>query len=113
MQRSLEPTRPLARVKGIVCSLKKRGTEKIAKKDLTGPTLLEISGYPRGPRVACETTCPKHTAPNKPAETLSRTKVSREPDGHRQRRSPGWSGLDQRHSSWNVLQNIPAFICRQ
>src|SRR5215469_6209713 len=36
--------------------------------------------------------------------------LSREPDGHRQRRSPGWSGLDQRHSSWNVLQHIPGFI---
>jgi len=51
MQRSLEPTRPLARVKGIVCSKKEKRDKKIAKKDLTGPALLEISGYPRGPRV--------------------------------------------------------------
>ena len=50
---------------------------------------IAFSGYPRGPRVACETGCPKHTAPNLPAETRSRTKVSREPTGHRQRRSPG------------------------
>src|SRR5271155_1436407 len=33
--------------------------------------------------------CPKHAAPIYPAETRSRTRVSREPDGHRQRRSPG------------------------
>ena len=49
---------------------------------------IAFSGYPRGPRVGCETGCPKHTAPNLPAETRSRTRVSREPDGHRQRRSP-------------------------
>src|SRR5208282_6340086 len=46
---------------------------------------MAFSGYPRGPRVGCETRCPKHAAPNLPAETLSRTRVSREPDGHRQR----------------------------
>jgi hypothetical protein len=32
------------------------------KKDLTGPTLLEISGYLRGPRVPYETTCPRHAS---------------------------------------------------
>src|SRR5271170_168429 len=46
---------------------------------------IAFSGYPRGPRVACETRCPKHAAPNLPAETRSRTRVSREPDGHCQR----------------------------
>src|SRR5262249_57337148 len=50
---------------------------------------IAISGYPRGPRVGSETTCPRHTAPNLPAETRSRTRVSREPDGHRLRRFPG------------------------
>jgi hypothetical protein len=50
---------------------------------------IAFSGYPRGPRVRCETRCPKHAAPNKPAETRSRTKVSREPDSHRQRKFPG------------------------
>ena len=50
---------------------------------------IAFSGCPRGPRVDCETRCPKHTAPNLSAETRSRTRVSREPDGHRQRRSPG------------------------
>src|SRR5258708_3004753 len=55
---------------------------------------IAFSGYPRGPRVGCETACPRHTAPNLPAETRSRTRVSREPRGHRQRRSPGWSGRD-------------------
>ena len=50
---------------------------------------IAFSGYPRGPRVACETRCPRHAAPNLPAETRSRTRVSREPAGHRQRRSPG------------------------
>ena len=49
---------------------------------------IAFSGYPRGPRVGCETWCPKHAASNKSAETRSRTKVSREPDGHRQRRYP-------------------------
>ena len=37
-------------------------SEEKTKKDLTEPTLLEISGYPRGPRVGCETLCPRHTA---------------------------------------------------
>jgi hypothetical protein len=71
---------------------------------------MAFSGYPRGPKVGCETTCPKHAAPNKSAETRSRTKVSREPDGHRQRRSPGWSGLDQRHSSclWFQMLGVEA-----
>src|SRR6202043_1401801 len=54
---------------------------------------IAFSGYPRGPRVGCETGCPRHAAPNFSAETRSRTRVSREPDGHRQRRSPGWSEL--------------------
>ena len=49
---------------------------------------IAFSGYPRGPRVGCETGCPRHAAPNFTAETRSRTRVSREPDGHRQRRSP-------------------------
>ena len=40
---------------------------------------IAFSGYPRGPRVACETRCPRHAAPNLPAETRSRTRVSREP----------------------------------
>src|SRR6201984_319265 len=46
---------------------------------------IAFSGDPRGPRVACETSCPRHTEPNKSAETRSRTRVSREPHGHRQR----------------------------
>ena len=53
---------------------------------------IAFSGYPRGPRVGCETRCPKHTKPNLSAETLSRTRVSREPHGHRQRRS--WDGAE-------------------
>jgi len=71
---------------------------------------IAFSGYPRGPRVGCETRCPKHAAPNLSAETRSRTRVSREPDGHRQRRSPGWSGLDQRHSSclWFQIFGVEA-----
>src|SRR5579864_8596525 len=57
---------------------------------------IAFSGYPRGPRVACETKCPRHILPNLSAETRSRTRASQEPDGHRQRRSPGWSGFDPR-----------------
>ena len=40
---------------------------------------IAFSGHPRGPRVACETWCPKHAAPNLSAETRSRTRVFREP----------------------------------
>jgi hypothetical protein len=60
---------------------------------------IAFSGCPRGSRVTCETQCPRRIWPNLSAETRSRTRVSREPHGHRQRRSPGWSGFDQRHSS--------------
>src|SRR5260221_8713313 len=37
--------------------------------------------------------------------------MSREADGHRQRRSPGWSGLDQRHSSclWFQILGVEAY----
>jgi len=71
---------------------------------------ITFSGYPRGPRVLCEATCPRHTAPNFTAETRSRTRVSREPDGHRQRKSPRWSGLDQRRSSclWFQMLRVEA-----
>src|SRR6266853_3069401 len=71
---------------------------------------IAFSGYPRGPRVGCETRCPKHAAPNLSAETRSRTRVSREPDGHRQRRSPGWSGSAQRHSRclWFQILGVEA-----
>src|SRR5215831_9780981 len=44
---------------------------------------VAFSGYPRGPRVDSETTCPRHTAPRDLTETRSRTRVSREADGHR------------------------------
>src|ERR1700720_4289045 len=72
---------------------------------------IAFSGCPRGPRVDCETECPRHTAPNLSAETRSRTRVSREPDGHRQRRSPGWSGLAQRHSSclWFQILGVETY----
>jgi hypothetical protein len=48
--------------------------------------------------------------PNLPAETHSRTRVSREPHGHRQRKSPGWSGLGPRHSSclWFQMLGVEA-----
>ena len=42
---------------------------------------IAFSGYPGGSRVPCETTCPRHTAPTILAETRSRPRVSREPDG--------------------------------
>src|ERR1700693_6210250 len=60
---------------------------------------IAFSGHPRGPRVVCETRYPKQAAPNLSAETRSRTRVSREPDGHHQRNSQRWSGFGQRHSS--------------
>ena len=49
---------------------------------------IAFSGYPRGPRVLRETECPKHIPHNIGAETRSRTKVSREPDGHRWEKIP-------------------------
>src|ERR1700683_1971427 len=67
---------------------------------------IAFSGYPRGPRVGCETVCPRHTAPNLSAETRSRTRVSREPHGHRQRNPQGWSGLDPKHSSCLWFQTL-------
>src|ERR1700691_5443462 len=67
---------------------------------------IAFSGYPRGPRVGCETECPRHTAPNYSAETRSRTRVSREPHGHRQRNPQGWSGLDPKHSSCLWFQTL-------
>src|SRR5580693_9096058 len=72
---------------------------------------MAFSGYPRGPRVGCETWCPKHAAPNLPAETRSRTRVSREPDGHRQRNPQRWNGLAQRHSSclWFQILGVEAY----
>jgi hypothetical protein len=71
---------------------------------------IAFSGYPRGPRVGCETMCPRYTAPNLSAETRSRTRVSRDPDGHRQRKSPAWSGLGPRHSSclWFQILGVEA-----
>ena len=71
---------------------------------------IAFSGYPRGPRVVCETDGPRDTAPNFTAETRSRTRVSREPDGHRQRKSPGWSGFGRRHSSclWFQMFGVEA-----
>ena len=71
---------------------------------------IAFSGYPRGPRVGGETQCPKHATPNFSAETRSRTRVSREPDGHRQRNPQRWSGLDQRHSSclWFQILGVEA-----
>src|SRR5713226_4331704 len=71
---------------------------------------IAFSGYPRGPRVVCETDCPRHTAPNFTVETRSRTRVSPEPDGHRQRKSPGGSGFGPRHSSclWFQMLGVEA-----
>jgi hypothetical protein len=48
---------------------------------------IAFSGCPRGPRVLCETKCPRHILPNLSAETRSRTRVSQEPDGHHQKKS--------------------------
>jgi hypothetical protein len=49
---------------------------------------MAFSGCPRGPSVLCETECPRHATPILATETRSRTRVSREPDGHRQKKSP-------------------------
>jgi hypothetical protein len=52
---------------------------------------IAFSGCPRGPRVGCETACPRHVVPNFSAETRSRTRVSPEPDGHRWEKIQGWA----------------------
>jgi hypothetical protein len=69
-----------------------------------------ISGYPRGLGSGVRLIARGHTAPNFSAETRSRTRVSREPDGHRQRKSLGWSGFGQRHSSclWFQMLGVEA-----
>jgi len=40
-------------------------------------------GCPRGPRVGCETGCPRHAAPNFSVETHSRTECLKNPTDHR------------------------------
>jgi hypothetical protein len=71
---------------------------------------IAFSGCPRGPRVGCETRCPRHAAPNFSAETRSPTRVSREPHGHRQRTSQRWSGLGPKDSSclWFQIFGVEA-----
>src|ERR1035437_5304362 len=56
---------------------------------------IAFSGCPRGPRVGCETRCPKHAAPNLSAETRSRTRASQEPTDHRPERSPGMERIPE------------------
>jgi hypothetical protein len=52
----------------------------------------------------------QHAAPNLPAETRSRTRVSREPHGHRQRNPRRWSGSAQKHSNclWFQMLGVEA-----
>jgi hypothetical protein len=71
LRRSLSVPKPASRTVVKLATMVLSGTH--------GP--IALSGYPRGTRVRCETTCPRHTAPNLPVETRSRTRVSREPDG--------------------------------
>jgi len=99
-QRSRSVPKPAKQNGGQVATIVLSGTR--------GPWLFLV--IREGPRVGCETRCPKHAAPNLPAETRSRTRVSREPHGHRQRRSPAWSGLGPRHSSslWFQMLGVEA-----
>ena len=50
---------------------------------------IAFSGCPRGPRVDCETACSRYAVPSHPAETRSRTRVSREPDRPPPEKIPG------------------------
>ncbi len=54
--------------------------------------------------------CPRHRAPDESAETRSRTRVSREPAGHRHRNPQRWSGSVPRHSSclWFQMLGVEA-----
>ena len=71
---------------------------------------MAFSGHARGPRVGCETRCRSTQCLTFRLRLALEPELSREPGGHRQRRSPGWSGLDQRHSSclWFQMLGVEA-----
>src|SRR6266436_1141860 len=71
---------------------------------------IAFSGYPRGPRVVWRLGARGTQRLTNQLRLALELRVSREPDGHRQRRSPGWSGLDQRHSSclWFQILGVEA-----
>ena len=72
---------------------------------------IAVSGYPRGPRVGCETTCPRHTL-----RLTNRLRLALEPECLENRTATArentqrWSGLDQRHSSclWFQIFGVEA-----
>src|SRR5580704_13023370 len=65
---------------------------------------IAFSGYPRGPRVGCETEGPRHTAPNLSAETRSRE--CSENRRATARKNPGMGGLGRKHSSCLWFQKL-------
>ncbi len=72
---------------------------------------IAFSGCPRGPRVICETACPKHTAPSLSAETRSRTRsVLENPSGPPPEKISRMGGFGQRHSSclWFQMLGVEA-----
>jgi hypothetical protein len=64
---------------------------------IRGSWPMAFSGCPRGPRVVCETGCPRHAAPNFTVETHSRTRASQEPDRPPPGKIPG-NGADSRNT---------------
>ena len=67
---------------------------------------IAVSGYPRGPRVGCETTCPRHTL-----RLTNRLRLALEPSVPRTRRpppknSPARGVFDPRHSSCLSFQML-------
>jgi hypothetical protein len=52
---------------------------------------VALSGCPRKPRVGSRLRCPRHAASNLPAETRSRTRVSRQNTQSLRRGHPRWS----------------------
>jgi len=69
-------------------------------------------GCPRGPRVGCETRCPRRTVPNLPAETpLSNPSVSknRQPPPEK---IPTMERINRRHSSclWIQILGVETYL---
>src|SRR3974390_2081196 len=89
-------------------SKERRSVATIVLSGTRGPWLFRVirEGLGSAVRLSARST----QQPNYTSETLSRPRVSREPDGHRLRTSLRWSGLGPRHSSclWFQILGVEA-----
>ena len=71
---------------------------------------IAFSGYPRGPRVAWETGCPRHTGLTNQLRLALEPECLENSDGHRQRNPQRWCGSAQKHSSclWFQILGVEA-----